>query len=150
MTNVDYETIIKNAAHENDELKDRVTELEAELKGRGERASAEGGAIDDNPLCRGCYRWRLAFAALVGGASGLIVLAVLGERLEWVRSLAIAVTGRVDAIPYVIAALVGLSAVVPVLIAVIEWKWLLYKHGYAGTFRAIAEMWAAFKKGLGK
>lgn len=60
------------------------------------------------------------------------------------------ITGRAEAARFVEGIVVILTAIAPVLDAIVEWKWLLYKNGYAGVFRVIAEVWAVIKKGLGK
>ena len=137
MTQAEFETIIKNAAHENDQLRSRVDTLEMQLAGRREGGeSHQSGAIDNNALCMGCYRWRLTFAALVGVIVFVVCAVVLSLR-----------EGATNAIGLLICT--G-CAVTPGIETFIDWKWRLYKHGYAGTFRAVAEMWAAYKKGLGR
>jgi hypothetical protein len=151
MTETEFDSIIKNAAEENDRLKDRIEELESEREKRREATeSNEPGGIDNNPLCRGCYRWRLTFALLIGLVCGLFVAVELALHDELRRRLAVIVTGREDAADVVESIAFVLTGTAPVLAAIVEWKWLLYKHGYEGAFRAIADMWAAFKKGLGK
>lgn len=151
MTETEFETVVRNAAAENDRLKDRIEELETQLERRGkEPEPGEPGATDDNPLCRGCYRWRLAFAVVIGAACGLFVAALFTLHDPWGRRLAVSITGREGAADVVEYICCVLTAAAPVLAAIVEWKWLLYKNGYQGVFRAIAEMRDAFKRGLGK
>jgi len=144
MTNAEYESIIVEAAKENDQLRDRIHELE-------NRAASGGGSFsdeeaNDSPLCVGCFRWRMAVAGAIGLGAGLTTVL----HPDFLQGMAASFTDNEGHIEFVETVLIAIVVIAPGLLTFIEWKKTLYESGHPGVFRAAADFWKAIKKGMGK
>jgi hypothetical protein len=137
----DLNEILKEAANENNRLKDQIEALEDELEQarNGGKHKAERAA--SGALCVGCYHWRMLFAALVGLMCGLVVYARLHRHPEMLQNICLAFTKRENAEAPVLSVLLLLTVAAPVLATVGEWKWMQFKHGAPGVLRTIANVW---------
>jgi hypothetical protein len=142
---IDLNAVLEEAATENRQLRDEIEALEKKLKRAetGNQRPAEG--TGSRALCKGCYRWRLFFAALLGLACGLVAAAKLNARPDMLQNISRAITKRGDAVMPVLAGLVLLTTAAPVLLTVAEWKWMQFKQGSPGLLRSIAEVWKAIR-----
>jgi hypothetical protein len=136
---------LENAAKENHSLRDEIEAKAAEIEKLQKHQGLAGG-ISNAALCRGCYRWRLTFSVIVGA----VLAAITTDTIEANKSALQRIAGTVEHAETLETIIFGATLAAPVVAAFIEWKWELYRAGYAGVFRALAELGAAFKKGLGR
>jgi hypothetical protein len=138
---IDTAALLSRALDENEQLHEEIRQLQGQGAGEGT------GEIDNNPLCKGCYRWRLAVAAAVGVAFGLFISGRIQGFTRLLQRAAFGITGHAFAPSTVQAIFMTILALAPAAAVAAEWKWLLYKRGYPGAIRAIVEMWRVLKGG---
>ncbi|HUA82814.1 MAG TPA: hypothetical protein VMB85_03075 [Bryobacteraceae bacterium] len=142
MTNeIDTAALLSKALDENEQLREAIRQLQSQGAGQGPVE------IDNNPLCKGCYRWRLAAAASTGIASALFMSSTVQDFWGLLQRAAFSMTGYEFAPGVVQGLFLVITALAPVSAVIAEWKWLLYKRGYPGALRAIAEIARALKGG---
>lgn len=149
MTSAEYESILLQAAKENDQLRDQIRQLQTEPRDDA-RSGVSSGDAGDNPVCRGCFHWRMLVAGATGALFGLGLLGAVQDHSAAVEDLATLISGNKANAGLVQAALVLLTVIAPGLAVFVDWNRTLYKHNLPGLFRAIAELWKAFKRGQGK
>ena len=148
MTTEEYESTIRDAAVENGKLNNRIRELEDELEAQSSRrAPPSHSDLDDNPLCKGCFQWRMGASGVAGIVLGIVALGFLQDHPTAVRELAASITGNAKNAGPIQVALAVLTVIAPGLATFGEWQWTLYRHGHPGIIRRIAEIGEAFKKG---
>jgi hypothetical protein len=150
-TAAELEDLLKAVLKDNKDLTEENAALRDEVERCRHQAPAPPGAggIDDNPLCKGCYAWRLTFAVVFGLALGTGVWLLLEANKPFLQGIAQSLSGSKDDAD-ALQLIAAISIVIgPVLATVAEWKWFLYKRGYPGMFRGIAECYRAFKEGRG-
>jgi hypothetical protein len=140
----DTNEILSSALDENEQLRAELTRL------RSEGSGSQGFGVDDNPLCKGCLRWRMVVAAVAGFAAGQLIAAEVPGFDGLLRGVAVAVTGQANAGGLARSVYWLATTLAPVAVVLAEWKWTLYKRGYPGLLRAVVDMWDAFKGGLGR
>jgi hypothetical protein len=141
---MDTNEILSSALDENEQLRAEIARL------RSEGGGGQGFGVDDNPLCKGCLRWRMVVAALAGFASGQFIAGEVPGFDGLLRGVAVAVTGQPNAGGLARSVYWLATILAPVAVVVAEWKWTLYKRGYPGLLRAVVDMRNAFKGGLGR
>jgi hypothetical protein len=89
-------------------------------------------------------------AVITGTAAGLFTLRMLAAHYNAAQALAERITDAQVNAKTVAMVISAVTALAPVSTTFIEWKWKLYRAGHGGVFHGIAELWAAFKKVLGR
>jgi hypothetical protein len=137
LTDAELERLLE----ENESLRDEVGQL---------RGQSPPGSVTDDTLCSGCYKHRLILGVLAGVPVAVLCWLLFGDM--GINSAVQSNHLRLDKDDAMLlrAAATVVAAAVPVLLTVFEWKWRLYKNGYAGVLRGIAECWRAFQEGRGR
>lgn len=135
-----FEEAAKDAQTTIATLKNEVETLKDEL------AAAQNQPSSGGELCHGCFRWRVAAAAVVGLGCGLFsVVHLQNEQPELGDRLALALTGHTKASQLLLVLFLILTTAAPVLIVVGEYKILRFKQGFPGVLRTAVEIWQALR-----
>jgi hypothetical protein len=133
---------LEGLLEENESLRDEVRQL---------RGQAPHGSIKGNALCRGCYKLRLVLAMFIGMPAAAGCWSLFGNKQVFAPFQSfVGFSDNSHAAMVWKAAAVVIAAVLPLTAVACNWKWRLFKNGYPGLLRGIAECRRAFKEGRGR
>lgn len=127
-----------------------IAALEAQLRAaqreledlKNERAGgAPAGGVSKNALCTGCYAWRIVFGLVLSACCGVAAWHAVDNNRPFVQAM----FADVDSAQL---CLTIAASLLPLVLVGLHWQVRLYKAGYPGVIRALANMRAEFKRGL--